>query len=128
MAVQTPSGAIAKDRTLGALADGQIDGPGGARRQRDGDDLAGLAHDGEGPMATLEAERLDVGAQRLGDPQPVDRQQQYQRVPGRSAEAGGHQQGADLVAVQADRVGLVVEAGRRTCAAGEWASKPSSSA
>src|ERR1700674_5619158 len=50
MPVKTPPGAIEKDRTLWALADGQIDGPGGARRQRDGDDLAALAHDGQGPM------------------------------------------------------------------------------
>jgi hypothetical protein len=96
MAVQTPSGAIEKDRTVRALADGQIDGPGGARRQRDGDDLAALAHDGQGPMAAFEAERFDVGAQRFGHPQPVDRQQRHQRVLGRPAEAGGHQPAAWL--------------------------------
>ena len=28
---------------------------------------------------------------------------------GRAAEPGGHEQGADLVAVQADRVGLVIQ-------------------
>jgi hypothetical protein len=40
--VKTPPVAIEKDRTLRALADGQIDRPGGVRRQRYGDDLAAL--------------------------------------------------------------------------------------
>src|SRR5207247_735901 len=41
--------------------DGQVDRPGGPRRQRDGDDLAALAGDGESPVAALEAQMLDVG-------------------------------------------------------------------
>ena len=43
-------------------------------------------------------------------------------------QAGGHQQGADLVAVQADGSGLVVSFGRLTWTAGDRAIKCSSSA
>jgi hypothetical protein len=60
-------------------------------------------------VPALEAHVLDVGAGGLGDPQPVQREQRDQRVPGRRPEPGRHQQGAELVAVQGDGVGLVVD-------------------
>ena len=100
-----------EDRPVAAFADGQVDRPGGARRERDGDDLAALAGDHQGAVAAFEAEGLDVGADGFGDPQPVERQQRDQRVLGGRAEPGGDQQRADLVAVQADRVRLVVQPG-----------------
>jgi hypothetical protein len=89
-----------KHRSLAALADRGVDGPGGARGERDGDDLAALAGDHQGAVAPLDPHRLDVGAGRLGDPQPVQGQQGDQRVLGSRAEAGGGEQGAELVAVQ----------------------------
>jgi hypothetical protein len=46
----------------GALAGGQVDRPGGARRERDGDDLAALAGNRESLVAAFQAEVLDVGA------------------------------------------------------------------
>jgi hypothetical protein len=52
---------------------------------------------------------VDVGAECFGDPQSVDREQGNQRVLVRCTEAGGHQQRADLVTVQADGVGFVVQ-------------------
>jgi hypothetical protein len=51
--------------TVGALADRQVDRPGGARCQRDSDDLAALAGDGQRPVAPLQAQVLDVRAGRL---------------------------------------------------------------
>ena len=42
-----------------------------ARCQWHGHNLAALAEDGEGAVAPLQAEGLDVGADRLGDPQAV---------------------------------------------------------
>jgi hypothetical protein len=98
-------------RRAAALADREIDGPGGARgeRERDGDDLAALAGDHQGPVAPLDSHRLDVGAGRLGDPQPVQGQQGHQRMPGSRAEAGGDEQGAELVAVQRGGVRLVLQ-------------------
>jgi hypothetical protein len=43
--VQPAAVAGEEQRSFGALADGQVDRPGGARRQRDSDDLAALAGD-----------------------------------------------------------------------------------
>jgi hypothetical protein len=40
-------------RPVGALADGQVDGPGSARRQRNRDDLAALAGDGQRASTAL---------------------------------------------------------------------------
>jgi hypothetical protein len=83
----------------GALADGQVDCPGGAWRERDGDDLAALAGDGQRPVPALQSQVLDVGAGGFGDPQPVQREQGDQRMLCRRPEPGGDQQGAELVAV-----------------------------
>jgi hypothetical protein len=60
------------------------------------------------PVPALEAQVLDVDACGLRDPQPVQRQQGDQRMLGRQAETGGHQQGAELAAAQRDGVGFVV--------------------
>ena len=53
---------------------------------------------------------LDVGAGGLRDPQPVQCEQGDQRMLGRRAEPGGHEQRAELVAVQGGGVWLVVQA------------------
>ena len=45
-----------------------------------------------------------------GDPQPIEGQQCYERVRGRVPQAGGDQQRAELVAVQPDGMGLIVQA------------------
>src|SRR5580765_3679662 len=55
--------------------DGQVERPRGPRSQRDGDDLAALAGDGQGPVAAFQAQVLDVGTGSFGDPQPVQGQQ-----------------------------------------------------
>jgi hypothetical protein len=60
--VQPPPVGGQEHRAAGALADGQVDGPGRPRRQRDGDDLAALAGDDQRPVPALEAQVLDVGA------------------------------------------------------------------
>ena len=83
--------------------------PGGPRRERDGDGLAALAHDGQGPMSSLDAEGLDVGPDRFGDPQPVERQQGDQRVLAGRAEPSGDEHRSDLVAIRADGMGFVVK-------------------
>ena len=57
-----------EDRAAGPFADGQVDGAGSARRERDGDGLAALTQDGERPMSSLDAECVDVGPNRFGDP------------------------------------------------------------
>ena len=98
-----------EDRSLAALADRQVDRPGGPRRERDGDDLAALAGDHQGAVPALDAQRLDAGAGGFGDAQPVERQQGDQRVLRGVAKAGGDQQRAELVAVQPGGVRLIVQ-------------------
>jgi hypothetical protein len=60
--VQPPPIRGQEDRPVRALADGQVDRPGGTRRQRDGDHLAALPGDREGPVPAIEAQVLYVGA------------------------------------------------------------------
>ena len=59
-------------------------------------------------MPALQAKVLDVGTGGLRDPQAVQREQGDQGMLGRRAEPGGHQQRAELVAVEGDSVGLIV--------------------
>jgi hypothetical protein len=98
-----------EDRAADPFADGQVDSAGGARSERDGDGLATFAHDGEGPMSSLDAEGVDVDPDRFGDPQPVERQQGDQRMLACGAESCGDEERSDLVAVQADGVRFVVD-------------------
>jgi hypothetical protein len=80
-----------EQRPVAALADGQVDRPRRARRQRDDDDLAAFAGDGQRPVATLGAERLDAGASGLRNPQPVQGEQGDESVLCGRAEPGGNQ-------------------------------------
>ena len=69
-------------------------------------------------MAAFGAQSLDVRAGCLGHAQPVQCEQRDQRMLGRGAEPCRDEQGADLVAVQAGGVGLVVQA--RQADVGGW--------
>jgi hypothetical protein len=86
-----------KQRSLGTLADGQVDRPGGTRRERDGYHLAALAGDDQGAVPALQAQVLNVRPGGLRHAQPVEGEQGDQGVPGGRAEPGGGQQGAELV-------------------------------
>jgi hypothetical protein len=59
-------------------------------------------------MTAFETQVLDAGVDSLGDPQPVQREQRDQGMLAGSPEPGGDQQGAELVAVQGDGMGLLV--------------------
>jgi hypothetical protein len=100
-----------EDRAAGPFPDPEVDSTGGTRRERNGDALAALAHDGKGPMSSLDTQGLDVGPDRFGHPQTIECQQRDQRMLGCGAETSGDEEGADLVAVQADGVGFVVDPG-----------------
>ncbi len=80
-----------EERSFAAFPDGQVDRSGGAGREPDGDLLAALADDAEGPVPALKAECLDISAGGLGDAQPVEGQQGDQRVLGRWPVPGGDQ-------------------------------------
>jgi hypothetical protein len=69
--VQPPPARGDEQRTFGALADRQLDRPGGPRRERDGDDLAALASDDQGAVPALQAQLLDV--RRRSPPTPAAR-------------------------------------------------------
>jgi hypothetical protein len=68
--VQPPTVRGLEHWPAGTFADGQVDRPGGPRRQRDDDDLAALVGDGQCPVPAFQSQVLDVGAGGLGDPQP----------------------------------------------------------
>lgn len=63
--VQPPSLVRDEQRSFGALADGQVDGAGGAGRERDGNDLAALAGDDQGPVPAFQAQVLDGRRSRV---------------------------------------------------------------
>jgi hypothetical protein len=107
--VQPPPVLGQEHRAFGAFADGQVDRPRSARRQRDGDDLAALAGHGQRPVAALEAQVLDVGAGSFRYPQPVQREQRDQRMHRWRPETSGDEERAELVAVQRSRARLVVD-------------------
>jgi hypothetical protein len=52
---------------------------------------------------------VDVSASGLGHPQPVQGEQRDQRMLGRWAEPGGHQQRAELVAIERGHVRLIIQ-------------------
>ena len=108
--VQPAAVSSQEDRPGTAFADRQVDRPRRPGRERDDHDLAPFAGDGQRPVPAFHAEGLDVRTNCLGDSQPVEGQQRDQRVLCRRAEPAGDQQRPELVAVQADRVGFVVQA------------------
>src|SRR5271154_4611831 len=64
--VQPPPAGGQEDRAVAAFAGGQVDRPGGAGSERDGDDLAALAGNGQGPVPAFQAQVLDVSAGEIG--------------------------------------------------------------
>src|SRR5215210_2757071 len=97
-----------EDRPRRPLADVEIKGSGRPGRQGDGDVLAALAEDLERAVATLEVEVVDVGAEGLGDPQTIEGEQGCEGVVTWRAETGLDEEGAEFVAVEAQRPRLVV--------------------
>ena len=61
--VQPVPGSGEEDRPFASFADGQVDRACGARRERD---------DGQGAVAALDGQGLDVRADGLGNAQPVE--------------------------------------------------------
>ncbi len=98
-----------EDRPFEPLSDRQIEGPGSAWCEGDDDSLAALAVHHQGAVAPVEAELVDVGTERLGDPQTVQRQQRTQRMIVRRRQSSLDKERAELVAVETDRVRLVVQ-------------------
>jgi quinol monooxygenase YgiN len=77
-----------EDRSLQPLADGQIDRPRSTGRERNDDDLAALAEDGQGAVTAFETESVDVSPGRFGHPQPVEDEDRDQGVHWRNGDCG----------------------------------------
>jgi hypothetical protein len=84
--VQPPPVVGEEDGAVAAFPGGQVGRPGGAGRERYGDDLAALAGNRQGPVPALQAQVLDVSAGGLRYPEPVQREQGDQRMIGRRPE------------------------------------------
>jgi hypothetical protein len=74
MTVESCAVAVYEDRALEALADREVESAGDPRREWHGHDLAALAGHRQGPMTSLEAERVDTRTKGFGDAQPIQRQ------------------------------------------------------
>ncbi len=96
----------AQDRPFVALPDGEIDGAGCARHERDHRGLVALSDDREGPVSALDGEVLDVRAARFGHPQAVEAKQHSQCGVHRVVPLSGEQEGAELGAVHPVPLGL----------------------
>jgi hypothetical protein len=64
--------------------------------------------DKQGPVTTVLLQVLDVGTERFGDPQPVQRQRRRQRVITTPRQASLNEECAKFVAVQTQRRRFVV--------------------
>jgi len=80
MTIEALAVGVEEDRTLQSLTDGQVDGTSNPWRQWHRDDLATLTHDGERPVSSFQAECCDVGTDRFGHAQPIQRQQRHHRM------------------------------------------------
>ena len=94
VAVKTLARMGQEDRTLDALTDRAIDRPRRPRRERNANHLAALSPHHQCPVTALDAQVLDVGSERLGDPQPVEGEQGDQGVLPGVTEAGDDQHGS----------------------------------
>jgi hypothetical protein len=100
-----------QDRAIGAFADDEVDRSRRARGEWHGDCLAALAKHHQRAVAAFQSESFDIGADRLGDAQPVQCQQRDQRMFAGAGQAGGDKHRSEFAAVEIGGIGLVVQAG-----------------
>ena len=122
--VKTAAVVAEQDRTRCPLADGQVDGAGRPRHQRDHGGLVALADDAQDAVAPLEAKVLDVGQARLTHPQAVEAQEHGQGGVGLVDSLGREQEPPELGAVEAPCV-AGMDLGSATYWAGLEAIRPS---
>lgn len=94
------------DRTLQSFTDGQVDATSNSWRQRHGDDLAALTHNGEGPVSAFQTECFDVGTCR--DLRDRERSTRYRRGEHRTAGARRARRVEDVDGVLRCRVKAIV--------------------
>ena len=100
-----------EDRANGALPDVEIEGSAGARGDGNRDVLAAFADNRQRAMASLGRQIADIGVERFGDPQAVQRQQRDEGTVSEITQTGLDQQRTEFVAIQAQGSRLVVDLG-----------------
>jgi len=100
---------VEEDRSAGAFTDVQVERCRRTRGGRDRGGLVSLAVHEQRAMSALILEILDLGAECLGDPQPVQRQPAHQRMVPPTAQTGLDQEGAELVSIKPEGMGLVAD-------------------
>jgi hypothetical protein len=128
VAVQALPRSRQQDRTGQALAGGQVNGPTDPGRQGDERQLGSLAQDGDGTVAALGAQVLDVDATRLRDPEAQQPEQTGQGVIDRPSGGGLGRKAPSSMRSRPRVVDSVSILGRRTCSAGDSVKKPSMTA
>ncbi|HZA37257.1 MAG TPA: hypothetical protein VE505_20145 [Vicinamibacterales bacterium] len=98
-----------EDRAFEAFSHDEIDRSRGTRGERHDNGLAAFAHHRQRAMPALEGEVLDSGADRFGHAETIQRQQRDQGVITRPGETGFDEHRPELVAVESNSVGLVVQ-------------------
>ena len=111
VAVHPRPGGAEEDRPGGPFADVQIQSPAGTGCERDGGLFAALAHDPQRAMTAVHVQVVDADAERFADPHAVQGQQRDEGVIASRSQPGLDEQGAELVAVQAQRPRLGVDLG-----------------
>ena len=89
-----------QDRAVVAFTDGEVDGAGGARHERNGRWFVAVADDPQGAVTALKSEVFDIGLTRFADPQPVEAEQCRQGGVGSVDAFGGEQESAEFVSVE----------------------------
>ena len=106
-AVQALPQGTAQDRSLRPPTHGQVDHPGGPGNKGDDCRLGALAHDPKGPVTSVEAQVLDVGAAGLAHPQSVEAQQDGESSMGVVEVLGGEEEPSELGAIKPPALGAV---------------------
>lgn len=88
-----------KDGSFMAVADGEVEGAGGAGDEWDDGGLVALAEDLQGAVAAFEAEVFDVGAAGFADPEAVESEEDGECCVGTVVPFGGEEEDAELGAV-----------------------------
>ena len=94
-----------QDRPAGALADGQVEGAGGAGHDGHHGRLVALADDPQRPVTTLDGEVFDVGGAGFAHPQSVEAEQHGQGSVGGVHLLGREQERAQLAPIEAAGLG-----------------------
>jgi hypothetical protein len=128
VAVERLAGDGDEDQALAPLAHGQVHGPRLPGRQRDADHLAALSAHEQRPVAALDPQVLDRGAERLGGTKPFRASSETKACSWGPPRPATTSIAPSSLRSRPTAWDSMSTRGRRTCAPGERAISPSSSA